>query len=185
LTNEFSPENIEKEQEHKLLFVSPELLLHPPLPTPLHGINPRTIMGKVEWDYKRRAAYSMNDYHCWACGVYAPYDEVKQRFSTSLKLHAHEDYRIEYQDCYMFLNDIVALCPTCHNAVHINRSQALYDKGVFDEEDMYIIFTNKENVLNLNDDNWGNWYLLYEGKQYYSKFKDRKEWKEHYAITKN
>ena len=186
----FSPEDIELElskqaevetPEPKLLFIQPDLLTHPTLPEPLHGTNPRSIMGSKAWDIARREVYAANNYHCWACGKYAPYNIEKKKFeSTENCLHAHEAYIFDYKNCSVKLNKIVAVCPTCHNAIHIQRSQAMYDKGIFDEEDMWIIINNKEKVLKLDTSCWQKWRLIHKGKEYYSQFKDKKDWEEHY-----
>lgn len=180
--NNFSAESIEQEiKEPKLKFVRPELLLHPTVPDPLHSLSPRTLMTSKNWNITRRSSYSYNNYHCYACGKYAEYDEKNQRF-VRLKLHAHECYKYDYMLFTAELVEIVALCPLCHEGIHIRRSQALYDKGILDEESMWLIYTNRDNVLNLNDEHWSKWCLAYDGKLHYSNFKDRGEWEEKYNV---
>jgi hypothetical protein len=174
--------------------LKPELLLHPNIPKPLHGIAPRTIVSKSLWDEIRRGVYKEANYCCEACGVQAEWDVEKNKFAGSLKLHAHEDYEINYEFNVVFLNKIVCVCPTCHDYIHSGRANSLYDKGVFDEEDMWIITTHGDRVLmdsgldpldktrDTNDykDEWLDWYLEFNGKEYRSKFKSYEEWKEHY-----
>lgn len=194
IVNPFGPDAIEQEKsiqqnqeveipEPPLLFTRPELLIHPTLPEPLHGINPRTLMGQKKWDEERRNCYAINNYHCFACGVFAPYDTEKKKFIfKDRQLHAHEAYHYDYKKCEVRLNEVVALCPTCHNAIHIQRSQAMFDKGLFDCEDMFIILTNRETVLGF--DKWDKWCLIWGDKKVFSQFKNKKEWEEHYAVTR-
>lgn len=173
----------------------PELLLHPNLPKPLHGINPRTIMGAAWWDKERKAAYARHDYHCMACGIYAPWDFNKERFEGEQKLHAHESYEINYEEKFAKLTEIVALCPLCHDYIHSGRTHAMYGKEVYDEFDCWHIFTHGDSVLidagyspGLKQVDtatyaieWNEWYLLLNGKKHYSKFKSYDEWREHYS----
>ena len=169
-----------------------ELLLHPNIPKPLHGVAPRTLMKKKEWDHVRRTAYAKLGYHCFACGLFASYDEERRRFED-VKLHAHEVYRIDYENCVVELYEIVAVCPLCHDYIHCGRANALYDKGIFDEESMYVIINRGDSVLKAAglplgfvvdkrdySDSWSKWKLVYDGKEYFSQFKSELEWKEHY-----
>ena len=178
--------------EPRILFKQPLLLTHPNIPKPLHNLAPRTLMGTKEWNRLRRKAYAKNNYHCFACGIYAEYDLDKQRFKE-LKLHAHESYDIDYDKCEMQLEYIVALCPTCHDYIHSGRMNALYDKGVLDEQDCWGIRTHGDAVLSSVEESvvdkvdstcyistWKKWCLILDGKKYFSKFKNFKEWEEYY-----
>jgi len=40
-------------------FVLPELLLHPNIPKPLHGVNPRSILGQQWWDVISVTSYQL------------------------------------------------------------------------------------------------------------------------------
>ena len=173
----------------------PELLLHPNVPKPLHGIAPRVIMGKKWWDKKRREAYAKNDYHCFACGVSAPYDVINKRFDNEqgLKLHAHEVYKIDYENFTVELEEIVALCPNCHDYIHCGRLNSLYDDGKLDEEDCWIIYNHGNSVLDASDFprggkpdtynyeySWKNWRLILNGKEYKSLYENEQELVKHY-----
>jgi len=101
----------------------PDLLLHPNIPMPLHGLNPRTLKGREWWDAKRQAAYAKNNYCCWACGVH------KSEALYRHVLEAHEDYVIDYANGRMTIKEIVALCPACHGYIHSGRLEAMYLNG--------------------------------------------------------
>ena len=191
-----------------VIFTRPTLLLHPNIPKPLHGLAPRILLGDKWWDEKRRKAYGLNNYHCFACGTYHPYNLDRQRFET-IKLHAHECYTIDYEKKTMELKEIVALCgDLCHNYVHSGRMNALYNnfkssglrtpltsgKQMFDEQDCWTIVTHGDSVLidggllpnhevDCRDysEEWSEWRLIIDGVGYKSKFNNIEEWKEHYS----
>lgn len=164
-----------------------KLLLHPPLPPALHGTNPRTLMGKFWWDTERQKAYIRHDYRCWACGVHKE-DQIGRKV-----LDAHEDYLFDYELFRLTLREIVALCVTCHAFIHCNRMNLLFDKGTINEEDCAEILRHGFRTL-VNqglepsrlphpvyyDGDWNKWHLRIEGKDYYSKFKNKEEWKRFY-----
>ena len=186
---DYFTEELAPEKEIKL---RPELLTHPNIPKPLHGLNPRTLMGKKWWDIERRKSYAVNNYHCHSCGSFHPYEEARQRFEE-LKLHAHECYDIDYENCTIKLKEIVALCECCHNYIHSGRLGALYDQGYLDEEACWTIISHGERILSENNlkklvkvdercynKEWNKWCLVLDGKKYYSKFKNEEEWEKHY-----
>lgn len=104
----------------------PELLTHPNIPKPLHGLAPREILGREWWDQERRKAYAKHGHHCWACGIH------KQDARYHRWLEAHESYDINYLAGRMEMTEIVALCHSCHNFIHTGRMTALWQRGLFD-----------------------------------------------------
>ena len=72
-------------------FPNPKYLTHPNIPKPLHGMNPRSILGKEWWDIKRREAYATHNYCCWACGI------PKSKAKYHNWLEGHETYQINYK----------------------------------------------------------------------------------------
>lgn len=103
---------------------NPELLLHPTVPPPLHGLSPREILGQKWWDVVRKEAYAKHDDTCHACGIH------KSRAFYKKHLEGHEAYDIDYDTCTVTLKEIVALCHLCHNFIHVGRLLTLYNQGV-------------------------------------------------------
>lgn len=99
------------------MILRPELLLHPNIPKPLHGLNPRTIKGQAWWDVQRRQAYKEKDYHCWACGVHKS-DALYHQW-----LEGHEYYEYDYVKGLAKLKYVVALCHCCHNFIHSGKTE--------------------------------------------------------------
>lgn len=94
------------------VFTRPKLLLHPPIPTSLRGVNPRTIEGKEWWDAMRKKVYLGNNHCCFACGVY----------QLDAKIHpwleAHECYDYDFDALTISFREVVALCPSCHSFIY-------------------------------------------------------------------
>lgn len=173
-----------------------EILLHPNIPKPLHGLAPRTIMGKKWWDAIRRESYAEHDYKCAICGKPAPYDLEKLRFDNEegVKLEAHEIYDINYLTRRATYVKTLALCNLCHNYIHSGRLNALFDKGVFDEEYCWTVMTHGDSVLidasispflrevDQRDykDEWMEWRLVFEGNEYEPIYKSYEEWNNEY-----
>lgn len=183
-------------------FPMPWLLLHPNIPKPLHGQNPRTILGKEWWDRERQIAYATWGYCCWACGTH------KSEAMYHKWLEAHEAYQIDYQLGKMCLVKIVALCHSCHNAIHDGRMQMMLQSEEMDAEKYDQILEHKRLVLKevdynripfwmtstlsslreLTRDNfphakevpWEDWRLVLEGKEYLPIHKSYEAWFEYY-----
>jgi hypothetical protein len=86
------------------------LLLHPQIPRPLWGLNPRTIWGADWWDGVRHEAYRKFNRQCWACGR-----------KPRTPLEAHENYQFDYANGTAFFLGTVALCHYCHCFIHRGR----------------------------------------------------------------
>lgn len=192
-------------------FWRPELLASPNIPKPLHGVNPRTILGKTWWDYERQICYAKHNYCCYACGV------PKQNADFFQHLEAHEDYDINWENGRVELKEIVALCHTCHNFIHNGRLYHIYNEGQVSKDRVLHILERgfdiceRHNIqpyfgayLTLNlmngqeleealknaqkkgwfptkEASWDKWHLVVEGKEYYSPFKDIEDWKKYWA----
>jgi hypothetical protein len=188
--------------------LKPEILTHPHIPKPLHGIAPREIMGRKWWDNARKIAYTSTNYHCVACGV------AKEKAKKHKWLEAHEFWKIDYQNGICEIISIEPLCHYCHNFIHSGRLSMIIDKEKSKQEVKEILehglkilsdanlecfpftlelanelgcktFGVKPYLLNLNKNlQWGDWKLIWNGNEYKSKFKSEQEWRNFYTPPK-
>lgn len=121
----------------------PELLLHPLIPPPLHSLSPREILGQKWWDVQRKEAYTKNSDRCWACGTHKNDKQCAchGHFAYKTYLEGHEAYLIDYKSHTIRLNEVVALCHSCHNFIHNGRLVKQYREGINSRQ--YV-----ENILN-------------------------------------
>jgi len=187
----------------KELVLKPEILTHPNIPKPLHGINPRTIKGDVWWNKTRQEVYKSSDYHCIACGVH------KTEAKKHKWLEAHEYYDIDVKTGICKLESIEPLCHYCHNFIHSGRLSAIIgkeksEKGVKDilEHGFKILSKAKlkcseftlefakslgcetcgvESYNNESKVKWGDWRLIFEDHEYKSNFQSIEDWKKFYS----
>jgi len=192
------------------MFPNPKLLTHPQIPKPLHGTNPRSLLGKQWWDIQRAKAYIKHKDHCWACGVpkiEAPYHKW---------LEGHESYDINYKTGKVKLNEIVALCHSCHNFIHSGRLSILENQGKVSKDKLIQVLLHGWKLLeaanlkpfwataNVYNDrvntlgkrylkklqveqnpgevqqNWSKWHIEIKGKNYYGLFKCYEDWENYY-----
>ncbi len=186
----------------------PEILTHPNIPKPLHGMNPRTILGKEWWDKTRQEAYASTNYHCCACGVH------KSEAKKHKWLEAHEYWDINYMTGICEVKDIVPLCHYCHNFIHSGRLSMIAGESksikevkdilkhgfkILKENNLECFRTTQRlakqlNVgrdgvkaykLKINNDlKWSDFVLILEGKEYRSKFANMQEWLNFYKYER-
>jgi hypothetical protein len=184
--------------------LKPEILTHPNIPKPLHGIAPRTIKGKKWWDEERQKAYKSTDYHCVACGV--PKHEAKKH----KWLEAHEYWNIDYNKGICEVVSLEPLCHYCHNFIHSGRLSMIIGEEKSYEEVLDILkhgfkvlsenklrcfphtlefaesigadtFGVKAYKIKENPDiKWTDWKLIFDGKEYRSNFKSIDGWSGYY-----
>lgn len=93
----------------------------PNIPRPLHGVNPRTILGASTWNHMRRACYAKADNTCEICG--AKPENLRHR-------HGHEVYEIDYAKGTAKFNRVFCVCSLCHLAcIHTGRALTLWKKN--------------------------------------------------------
>ena len=180
----------------------PEILAHSNIPKPLHGLSPRTINGDTWWNATRQEVYARYNYHCIACGTH------KLRAKGPLWLEAHEYYEIDYVKGTMVCKSIEPLCHYCHNFIHSGRLQAIIGIEKSQKEIVHILehgfeilaraklkcfpdtlifaeqigardFGVKGYVVKSSVP-WSKWRLIWNGKEYYSKFKNIEELEAYY-----
>jgi hypothetical protein len=185
-------------------FLKPEILCHPNIPIPLHGVAPREIMGKEWWDNERKKVYASTNYHCIACGVH------KSQAKKHKWLEAHEFWKINYMTGVCEITSIEPLCHYCHNFIHSGRLSMIVGKEKSEKEVKEILehgfkilsennllcFPNtlslgmsmdcetydvKTYTLKTNNIDWTEWKLIWNGKEYRSKFKYYDDWSKNYS----
>ena len=187
------------------MILKPQILTHPNIPKPLHGVNPRTIMGNRWWNKTREVVYASTDYHCIACGI-------PKALSKGPKwLEAHEFWHIDNRTGICTIESIEPLCHYCHQFIHSGRLSMECDKSIpgwkvdaILEHGFEILSKNGlkcfYGTLKLAEDRlantfgvtayehevnpdikWGDWKLVWNGLEYHSKFADAVEHLNHYA----
>lgn len=109
--------------EFRLKWTAPEeggapLLTMPNIPKPLHGVNPRTIMGEAAWTKARKAAYYKAGYKSEISGMLC---------AEPGSLHAHEVYDVNYVTGVCTFKRICAITPKEHvYFIHSGRMITLW-----------------------------------------------------------
>ena len=171
--------------------MNPTILLHPNIPKPLHGTNPRTILGHMWWDKQRHQAYKKHGFCCHACGI----PVYNAKYSSILE--AHECYRIDYKQGTMEFIEIVALCYSCHNYIHSgmlmiagNVTKEKYidiiKHGIRLTTPLYAKLIPNPYIVNFSGAHakWEDWRLVINNKKYTGKFKNFTEWINYYMEEK-
>jgi len=95
----------------------PAILCQPNLPLPLHGVNPRSILGQGWWKKARTEAISRMGGLCEACGS----GPEKESHKGRPWLEGHEIYKFSYPTGRLVFHGVTPLCHYCHNFIHIGR----------------------------------------------------------------
>lgn len=178
----------------------PDLLLHPNIPKPLHGVNPRTLLGRKWWDTERKEAQLATNFHCLACGVHKTVAKARQW------LEGHEIYDINYSLGIAEYVRTVSLCHYCHNYIHDGRLQALLEKNQLSHQKYSSIIRHGDLVLSTqglfrpsreererdfiagrafgNAVEWEGWRMIVGKKMYKPLFKNLVEWTTYHSEKK-
>ena len=99
-----------------------ELKLHIELvPQSLWYLNPRTAMGRKEWDKLRKEIYAKYGHRCGVCGAQG-------------RLNCHERWSYDDEAHVQTLVGFIALCDWCHHVKHIGLAGILAMDGKLDYE---------------------------------------------------
>lgn len=181
-----------------------KLLEHANIPKPLHGLNPRTLMGKEKWDIIRKKVYAHYNYACACCQIH------KSKAKKHQWMEAHEIYEIDYKNGIAKIVKIVALCHYCHAFIHSGLQYVLCEKGEISRIELIdkmkhgiellasidgSIFEGTLEICNLYqidtknlktqelpkiECNWEDWKLIMNNKEYKGNFKNIEDWYQHY-----
>lgn len=75
--------------------------------------NLRSILSPAQWDVVRREAYARAGGRCMICGA------------PTRRLEAHERWEYDERNAVQKLVDVVAICKSCHEVIHIGRTQLM------------------------------------------------------------
>lgn len=75
--------------------------------------NLRNILSPAQWDIVRREAYARANGKCMICGI------------PTNRLEAHERWSYDEENRIQKLEDVVAICKSCHEVIHIGRTQLM------------------------------------------------------------
>ncbi len=78
--------------------------------------NLRSILKPAQWDVVRREAYARANGKCMICG------------RPAKRLEAHERWSYDEKNAVQKLEDVIAVCHSCHAVIHIGRTQLLGDE---------------------------------------------------------
>ena len=73
--------------------------------------NLRSELPKKLWDIVRKDAYARANGKCMICG------------RPAKRLEAHEKWSYDEKTATQKLEDVIAVCHTCHSVIHIGRTQ--------------------------------------------------------------
>ena len=80
--------------------------------------NLRSMLKPKMWDVVRRDAYARAEGRCMICG------------RKVTRLEAHERWSYDINKAVQRLEDVVAVCHSCHAVIHIGRTQLLGDEDM-------------------------------------------------------
>jgi hypothetical protein len=167
------------------MVLRPELLQHLNIPKPLHGLNPRNILGQEWWDRQKQQARQIAKDCCAACGVH------KSRAKYHKWLETHESFLIDYNKGTLTIVEYVALCHSCHAFIHDGLLNIKLQKGEISQAKFDDIMSHGNLILHragiekpeYPDEcnvKWQDWRLIFDGQESKPLWKDYEHWYNHY-----
>lgn len=163
----------------------PELLLHPNVPKPLHGMSPRELKGQEWWDKTRKEVYAKAGNRCQCCGV------KKEDALFHKWLEAHETYQYDYENGVATVSEIVALCHACHSFIHSGLLKVKYQKGEISSSKYFKILQHGDSILEKSGlrqqhppekvADWCEWKIVIDGEVFPTRWKSFEHWRKHYG----
>lgn len=115
------------------------------VPESLWGFSLAKALPKKLWDIIRKDAISRSDGVCCICGA------------KSKILHGHETWSYNEQTKVQKLENVIAVCPLCHSAIHLNRSYVVGDFKRAEDQYMKVNGVSyaqmKQDLKQANEDN--------------------------------
>lgn len=109
------------------------------VPSSTWGINLRSALKRSDWDLIRRDCYKAAGYVCEICGGTGPTHPVE----------CHERWKYDDKKHIQKLVGVISLCPLCHKAKHLGRTQCL-EESIFDDVIRHIRKVNKWSKADLD-----------------------------------
>lgn len=177
----------------------PRILEQPVIPLPLHGVNPRSIMGRPAWDKVRREVYARHDYRCAVCGV------PSREALFKPWLEAHERFEIDWRARTMTLIGMEPLCKACHSCCHTGLMEVNLAARRITRKDARTMLEHGTDVLRQIEGvvpqnahrlclalgirhglkvaksppaaGWSGWKMIWDGKEYPSPYGTEADWR--------
>lgn len=126
------------------------LLTMPNIPAPLHGLNPRSVMGEEEWDKQRFDCYTKANWRCEICDT------------PCERMQAHEIYTYDYVSHTAVFKRLIALCDKCHRGIHSGRLTTMTKDGDVSREYFLDIAEHCFKLIHDYNEKNGTEYRLYD-----------------------